>query len=192
MRYDKQELKKSKQAYESAEDLSYKNERLYSAEKFLWKFLGFFAFLAFFLLTKPGGEATFQEVLFSLVASGIILSPVSIFTIARIIMNRIISNKYKKGRYYVKYTNEIYTTKKRYSKAIDKIIAMVKSNDKNVEKEVALWAKDAEKESAKLSPEQEDEVVRSLYSHLEYQIKDFSTDERKRIAQLFRESDKER
>lgn len=197
MRYDKLKLKDSKQSYESAKDLSSKNKKLRSAEKFLWKILGFFAFLAFFFVTKPGGEASVQEVLFSLAVSGVILSPASIFTIIRVFMDKLISNKYKKGQYYVKYENQIYDVKTRWEKAIDRLADIANSDSKNVKDDLISVAKNMEKVSEELdkeydlSPEQEREVIKYITKSAEHNIntiKKLSEAQKKQFMQEFKES----
>lgn len=195
MKYDKQKYKQSEAAYKRANKLSYwkdsAKEYVGAAESLLWLGCGMFAIPGVYFAGDPA--LNFIEFLFVLL---VCLSPAIAFDVIRRIirgiMNIIISGNYKTGQYYVKYENEILSCGNRYAKAIDKIVALAKSNDKNVKREIELLAQDMDKESGKLSLDQEAKIEKSVCYQLEHDTKDFTVAEKKKLMQLFEEVSKSR
>ena len=204
MKYDKQKFNESKQAYEGADNLSnwMKNakENVSSAEGLAWCVCGLVAFVALCFLGygKAGDGWAFLE---ALTISVIPLAPAIAFSVVRRItrgiLNRVVASKYKTGQYYIKYENQIYDVKTRWGKALDRLADIANSDSKNVTNDLISVAKNMEKVSEELdkeydlSPEQEQEVIKSVTKSAEYninKIKKLSEAQKKQFMQEFKES----
>jgi len=201
MQYSKQEVNKSKLAYNSANRLSWwikdKKSGVDSAEGLIWVLCAVLAVFALILTGygTAGNSAAFLE---SLILSLIPLSPAIVFSLirrlVRVIMKQIIALKYKQGQLYVNYEREMTNIRKDFLKSVDKIVAMIKLKDINLSNAVHQLEQDIGKiESGyKMSPHQEEELEKDFEAYVLNKTTDLSLDQKNKLAKIFNDVGKER
>jgi len=193
MKYDKQKLEESKNAYHTAKDLeNFLNNKKTGndIELMVWMvnllFLLGYAFLFHYGTAEIGLGGV-------LVESTVVLSPAILWSCVRGGVRKIVGlikdNKIKKADFYLRYEYEKQEITKCYSKSIDKIIAMTKSKDKqNKDAMMAIVDETVRaEEKYKLSKEQMTEITRTVMTHFDRVTKDLPKEEKEKLYKVFLE-----
>lgn len=203
MPYNKQEVKKSEEAYNSAKNLSRKLNGVLVRDgaRFVQLMLDFFggvALCVLFMVAIYGTAGKFGEMVTNLSNAlpymGIAVAPAIGFRLiraaTRAAVSKIISRKYEKGRLYLEYRDienqkpNAKSLSKAYIKGIDKIIEMANSNDKaGINAEVENLKK-AEKEF-KVSKAEEEYIEEALLAHVQRKARSLSVAQKEQLAKVF-------
>ena len=203
MKYNEQELKDSKKAYEKSWRLWYvlngKNkETMDNVEGITWLTFGFLAFIAFCFLGY-GSVTDSERFIEALLMSGAVLSPAAVFSVirhtGRAIVKNIMNDDKERGRLYEQYQAEIDHMISVYGKAIEKIVVIAKSNDNDITKQIAQLDQDITKEEEKinLSLAQDKELTKVLDNYFEKDLsRRLSAKEMQKLITVFQKLGKKR
>ena len=199
MKYSKQELEKSKKAYDSAVGMSStigkfkNNDVLKFLEAGAWLLGGGFAL--FMLFIAVAGTATDLGLFLENVVKvsplvGTAVAPavgISAFRKGGLaILRAVQKRKFKQGEKFVQYDEQKSQTcsvAEYYKGGIDKIISLANSKDKNAINSVVKDLKQVENKY-KISAEQWEEIETALLAHVERKTKDLSKEEKLELSKV--------
>lgn len=198
MKYSKKDLEQSKQAYLRANQLETRmdgkhKDTVDNVETCIWLLFGMLAFLEALLF----GYGTASEGLISLLPTVVVLSPAVVFSgvrrIVQSIIRKEISFKRKQGKLYVEYYNDMSHIRDRYADAIEKVVEMVKENDKGAKAKALKIKEELDKAVARMdnkyqsgSQEQIEAEMGNDFENYVFEVaKGLSPEQKKNLKNIF-------